>query len=244
MFATFRNLRKQLAARLRGPRPSSARDRRARLFIESLEDRKVSSSLRFYPMAAVWFPPIDEVGNTLAHPTEGTVGTDWLRASVAAYADGVSSASLPQNPSARVISDRDLQADVFKFAASISGTVSAAATEGCHESAARGMAGITVELLDASGNVLATTVTDRLGYYRFDQLTGFSGTGRYTVQLVLPSGQAAGSAATATVNIDCGGRNRDGVDFTVGQERQFWNVRLALAAKKALPGLFGGEIDE
>jgi hypothetical protein len=64
------------------------------------------------------------------------------------------------------------------------------------------------------------------------------------VQLVLPSGQAAASKTTATVNIDRGGRGVDGVDFTVGQEKQFWNVRLAMAVKKALPGLFGGEIDE
>src|SRR5262249_22503761 len=49
--------------------------------------------------------PIDEVGNNVARPTLGTAGTDLLRVSPAAYADGISAPSLPGNPSARVFSD-------------------------------------------------------------------------------------------------------------------------------------------
>jgi hypothetical protein len=51
------------------------------------------------------FRPIDEIGNNVANPTWGTVNTDLLRLSPAAYADGISSPSLPNDPSARVISD-------------------------------------------------------------------------------------------------------------------------------------------
>ena len=52
------------------------------------------------------YRPIDEVGNNVANPTLGTAGTDLRCAiSAAAYADGVDSPSLPQDQSARVISD-------------------------------------------------------------------------------------------------------------------------------------------
>ena len=54
---------------------------------------------------ATGFRPIDEVGNNVANPLLGTAGTDLLRVSPAAYADGISSPSLSQNQSARVISD-------------------------------------------------------------------------------------------------------------------------------------------
>jgi hypothetical protein len=71
--------------------------RRSRLLFETLEDRLVP--------ATTGYRPIDEVGNNVATPTLGTAGTDLLRASPVAYADGVSSPSLPDNPSARLISN-------------------------------------------------------------------------------------------------------------------------------------------
>ncbi len=73
------------------------RRRSLRLDIEPLEDRCLPT--------ATGFRPIDEVGNNVANPTEGTANTDLLRLSPVAYADGISSPSLPNNPSARVISD-------------------------------------------------------------------------------------------------------------------------------------------
>jgi peroxidase len=73
------------------------RRRPLRLDMENLEDRCLPST--------TGFRPIDEVGNNIANPTLGTAGTDLLRLSAAAYADGVSAPSLPQDPSARVISD-------------------------------------------------------------------------------------------------------------------------------------------
>ena len=51
------------------------------------------------------YRPIDEVGNNVANPTWGTAGTDLIRLTPAEYADGVSSPSLPQDASARLISD-------------------------------------------------------------------------------------------------------------------------------------------
>ena len=70
--------------------------------LETLEDRTVPSSFR----------PITEVGNNITNPTLGVANTDLLRISPVAYADGISSPSLPNNPGARVISDIvDNQAD-------------------------------------------------------------------------------------------------------------------------------------
>jgi peroxidase len=62
---------------------------------------------RHHPSAgqATGYRPINEVGNNVADATLGTAGTDLLRVSPAAYADGVSAPSLAKNPSARVISD-------------------------------------------------------------------------------------------------------------------------------------------
>jgi hypothetical protein len=85
---------------------------RGRLHLETLEPRCL--------LDASSFRLISEVGNNVANPfqgvsfltssTEGTTpaqvaGGDLLRLSPVAYADGISALSLPNNPSARVISD-------------------------------------------------------------------------------------------------------------------------------------------
>jgi len=68
----------------------------------------------------------------------------------------------------------NLQSDVFLFQASISGTVSGTATgsrrgmagpAGPFAGGTNGIAGITVDLEDTDGDVLATTVTDARGRY-------------------------------------------------------------------------------
>jgi hypothetical protein len=51
------------------------------------------------------FYSADGSGNNLANPTWGPAGTDLLRISPAAYADGISSPSLASDPSARAVSD-------------------------------------------------------------------------------------------------------------------------------------------
>src|SRR5437764_13293186 len=82
--------RRSAARRPRGP---SSLLRRA---LESLEERAAPTS--------VW-RSIDGTGNNLANPAWGASGTDLIRLSPVAYADGVSAPSLPNNPSARVVSD-------------------------------------------------------------------------------------------------------------------------------------------
>jgi hypothetical protein len=66
--------------------------------VEPLEER-------CQPSVAGPFRPIDEYGNNAANPTQGMAGTDLIRISPVAYADGISAPSLPQDPSARVVSD-------------------------------------------------------------------------------------------------------------------------------------------
>jgi peroxidase len=68
--------------------------------MEMLEVRVFLSS-----SAANSIRPIDEVGNNVANPLWGTAGADLLRLSPVAYADGIDSPSLPQDASARAISD-------------------------------------------------------------------------------------------------------------------------------------------
>jgi hypothetical protein len=51
------------------------------------------------------YEPIDGTGNNPFNPTLGSAGTDLLRLSPVAYANGISTPSLPNNASARVISD-------------------------------------------------------------------------------------------------------------------------------------------
>jgi hypothetical protein len=122
----------------------------------------------------------------------------------------------------------NLQSDAFVFQASIGGTVasghggSGRGTASFHgngdrAAARRGLPGITVELEDTSGNVLATAVTDDKGRYSFDQLTGLNGTGIYTVRLVLPTGFTQTSTNPSSILISRGDLNRSGVDFVVAQ---------------------------
>src|SRR6266446_1087162 len=79
------------------PVQRAATRRRRRLQFDALEERALLST--------TGFEPIDGIGNNLANPNWGSAGTDLLRLSAAAYPDGVSAPSLPQDPSARVVSD-------------------------------------------------------------------------------------------------------------------------------------------
>jgi hypothetical protein len=121
----------------------------------------------------------------------------------------------------------NLQSDVFLFKASISGTVFFDRDEDGtpRTSGEVGLAGLTVQLQDSSGDVLATTRTDALGHYRFSQLSGPSGnveiasgvsaTGFYNVVLVLPSFLRATSQDPITIQIPRGDTSVPGVDFGV-----------------------------
>jgi hypothetical protein len=110
----------------------------------------------------------------------------------------------------------NLQLDVFKFRASISGTVfNDRNGDGRQGRGEAGLSGLTVELEDDSGAMLATTTTDGKGRYSFNQFSGVSGTGNYTVVLVGPSGSAPTTANPVTILISRGGLDVDGVNFGV-----------------------------
>src|SRR5206468_7860177 len=87
-------------------------------------------------------------------------------------------------------------------------------------SVARGLPGVTVQLEDDSGTVLATTVTDRQGHYRFDNFNGIEGTGNYKVALVVPSGFTQTSANPSPILISRGDVNVSGVNFRVAPAQQ------------------------
>src|SRR5438552_150490 len=73
----------------RGPSASPAA-------METLEPRQLLSSA---------IEPITGMGNNLANPTWGSAGSDLLRLSFAAYADGIKAPNLPDDASARAISN-------------------------------------------------------------------------------------------------------------------------------------------
>lgn len=119
----------------------------------------------------------------------------------------------------------NLQSNVFLFKASISGTVSTASNMPGGRSGQMGLAGLMVELEDASGDVLATALTNSQGQYLFNQLSGpaanptipsgVSGTGTYKVVLVLPSEATQLSPAPAAITITSGDTNVANVNFNV-----------------------------
>jgi hypothetical protein len=124
----------------------------------------------------------------------------------------------------------NLQSDVFLFQASISGTVSFSGGSGRYGSHSNGVSGITVQLKDADGNIVATTVTDKQGHYSFNQLStgaasadvasGVSATGTYTVSLVLPTGTQQTTANPSAITITRGSTNVTGVNFSVSTSQQ------------------------
>jgi hypothetical protein len=142
----------------------------------------------------------------------------------------------------------NLQSNVFFFKASISGTASSGASGGGpRNSAPRGVAGVTVQLQDDNGNVLATTVTDRQGRYSFNQFNGISGTGNYNVRLIVPAGFSQVSPNPAPILISRGDINVTGVNFTIAPQGHStsstgaWGTELppdgaALAAWFSAPG--------
>jgi peroxidase len=110
----------------------------------------------------------------------------------------------------------NLQPDVFKFTASISGSVvSRGNVAHAHASLQKGISGVTVNLEDSDGNVLATTQTDKLGDYTFNQLDGVSGTGSYIVSVVAPSGTTQISINPSPILVSRGDINVKKVDFVL-----------------------------
>jgi hypothetical protein len=132
--------------------------------------------------------------------------------------------TLRDNTLAKVIEHNtnvtNLQSNVFFFQVSIEGTVfSDPDNNGFPRSPGEpGLADITVNLLDDSENVVATTTTDSHGHYSFTDQTGIPGTGNFTVALVLPDGAHQTTAAPHTIHLSRSGLDFDGLDFGVDLE--------------------------
>ncbi len=87
------------------------------------------------------------------------------------------------------------------------------------------MPGLTVDLEDTSGDLLAATTTDASGNYSFNQLSsgntdaaitpGASATGMYQVVLSMPKSMQLAGAAPSPLQITSGDTNLNGVNFTI-----------------------------
>jgi peroxidase len=116
----------------------------------------------------------------------------------------------------------NMQSNAFIFQASIGGTVSM----NLGSFRGFGVPGISVELEDTSGDVLATTTTNSRGQYSFNQLSGpaanvannsgVSGTGEYNIVLSLPSWLQQNNPTPSSILISRGGANVAGVNFNIG----------------------------
>jgi hypothetical protein len=111
----------------------------------------------------------------------------------------------------------NLQSNVFFFKVSISGTVfNDADNDGIPRTFGEGgVAGITVNLLDASGAIIATTTTDAQGNYSFTDKTGIPGTGVFFVQVVVPTGAHPTTPSQTEIHITRGGIHATDVDFGI-----------------------------
>jgi hypothetical protein len=110
----------------------------------------------------------------------------------------------------------NLQDNVFFNRLSIEGHVFFdAAGTGVRTSTDPGVQGVVINLLDAQGNVVATTTTDANGHYSFTEQTGIPGTGNFTVEVVVPSGFKATTPITRAVHITRGNLDFDGEDFGI-----------------------------
>ena len=118
----------------------------------------------------------------------------------------------------------NLQADIFTFHASISGTVVAPANpQRPLGSGAVQIAGALLELVNLDGVVVATTHTDLHGNYLFNQLStgsadpadgsGLSSTGTYRIVLVPPRMSRQASPPPITITIAAGDTNVWNVNF-------------------------------
>jgi hypothetical protein len=122
----------------------------------------------------------------------------------------------------------NLQSDVFHFTASISGTIELGVGRGPSMGPnvrPDSINGMTVELEDTSGDILATTQTNRQGFYTFNQLSGpaadpgntpgVSATGTYVIVPVMPTGMKLTNPSSGTVDISAGGQNMTNVNYYV-----------------------------
>jgi SdrD B-like domain len=124
---------------------------------------------------------------------------------------------------------------VFVFQASISGNV-LLGSRNTRSTVLQGLAGITVQLWDGGGNMIATAVTDSHGHYSFNQQSGLPGTGNYSVTVVLPSGYSQISADPSPILISRGDINATGVNYVIAAPQVATHF-LVLAPAFAVVGM-------
>jgi hypothetical protein len=112
---------------------------------------------------------------------------------------------------ARNTTTTNMQENVFVFNATISGTVfNDRNRNGRQDGPDQGIAGQTVQLLDADGNLLATTLTRQNGDYQFDEMD----LGQYTINVVPSNGWTLTSINGPAMQITRGG-TISGVDMGI-----------------------------
>lgn len=128
---------------------------------------------------ALYFDSADKVG-TVGGVTSGVIGAN----------DRIDQIQL--------VSDRfGIRYDFVEKYGSIAGKVHADKNGDCIQNNGEvGIAGVKLELLDANGNVVATTFTDATGHYKFDQLLR----GTYSVREYQPAGYFDGGDLIGTIN--------------------------------------------
>jgi hypothetical protein len=105
----------------------------------------------------------------------------------------------------------NLQQDVFFMRAEATGQVYLDGNgNGRQDRREQGLNGITVELLDDEGTVIATTVTNSRGRYSFD---AFRETGDFQVRIVVPNRFRATTATTIDLLISRGDETVAGLNF-------------------------------
>ena len=106
----------------------------------------------------------------------------------------------------------NLQKDVFQMDAEIRGTVfNDANRNGSVNRNERGVQRVQVELLDSEGEVVATTLTDRNGRYRFDEIFE---TGDYRVRITPPNGMTT-NVTTQDVLVSNGSDDANEINFGI-----------------------------
>jgi hypothetical protein len=110
----------------------------------------------------------------------------------------------------------NLQSNVFFFTSSISGRVFDDDNgNGVQDTGEEGIAGVTVNLNDDSGKVIATTITNSNGKYSFTEQSGIPGTGNFTVSVVLPQGYHLTSAGSISIALSRGSLTFGGESFGI-----------------------------
>lgn len=134
----------------------------------------------------------------------------------------------------------NLQGNVFLFRSVVRGTAFLDLNRnGVRDSGEPGLPGLTLQLVDGGGDVLATATSDLFGNYAFNGFNGLTGTGEYGVQLVVPDGLLPTSENPLTVLISRGDVTMTGVNFGVTLVFAGSGLETAL---RAVPSGTGGAV--